>query len=80
MNTVLSDAQAVAAKIDGHVKSCQTGAEASLKAGSHPQARMFGSVGPDRFDVLICGGTDQAVAKAPTVNNDARILSIDIEG
>jgi hypothetical protein len=80
MSTAISDAELVAQKIDGYVRGCQTGDGVHLKAVFHPDARMFGAVGPDRYDVPIFGGMDAAVAAQPTVDHAAKILSIDVEG
>ena len=41
---------------------------------------MFGHVGDDRYDVPIFGGMDAAVAGQPTVDHDAKTLSIDGPG
>lgn len=80
MSAAIADAQAVIEKVNLYVKGCQTGDATTLKATFHPDARMFGSVGPDRYDIPIFGGMDAAVAKDPTVDHDAQVLSVDIEG
>jgi hypothetical protein len=80
MNQTISDAEQIAGKIDSYVRGCQTGDEAHLKNSFHPDARMFGAVGPDRYDVAIFGGMSSAVAQQPTVDHDAKILAIDVEG
>jgi len=80
MNTTMTDAEQITNKIDGYVRGCQTGDETQLKVAFHPDARMFGAVGPDRYDIPIFGGMDAAVAQQPTVDHQARILSIDVEG
>src|SRR4051795_11127665 len=80
MSTAISDVEQISAKIDGYVRGCQTGDATHLKSAFHPDARMFGAVGPDRYDVPIFGGMDAAVAHQPTVDHDSRILSIDVEG
>ena len=80
MNKTMTDAEQIAAKIDGYVRGCQTGDEAHLKAAFHPDAHMFGAVGPERYDVPVLGGMSAAVAGQPTVDHVAKILSIDVEG
>jgi hypothetical protein len=80
MNATITDAEQIAAKIDGYVRGCQTGDATYLKEAFHPDARMFGHVGNDRYDVPIFGGMDAAVAGRPTIEHDAKILSIDVEG
>ena len=80
MSTTITDAELIAAKIDGYVRGCQTGDGTYLKEAFHPDARMFGHVGDDRYDVPIFGGMDAAVAGHPTVDHDAKILSIDVSG
>ena len=80
MSATITDAEQIAAKIDGYTQGCKTGDGTHLKGAFHPDARMFGAVGPDRYDVPIFGGMDQAVAHQPTVDHDSRILSIDVEG
>jgi hypothetical protein len=80
MNATLSDAEQIAAKIGGYIKGCQTGDGLHLKEAFHPDARMFGHIGPDRYDVPIFGGMDAAVANQPVGEYDTRILSIDISG
>ena len=80
MNVAITDAEQIAEKIDGYVRGCQTGDDTALKGAFHPDARMFGAVGPDRYDIPIFGGMDAAVANQPTVDHDARVLSIDVEG
>ena len=80
MSATITDAEQIAQKIDGYTQGCKTGDGTHLKAAFHPDARMFGAVGSDRHDIPIFGGMDEAVAHQPTVNHDARILSIDVEG
>jgi len=80
MNSTITDAEQIRTKIDGYTNGCKTGDDVHLKAAFHPDARMFGAVGPDRYDIPIFGGMDQAVAHQPTVDHDAKILSIDVEG
>jgi Putative lumazine-binding len=80
MNRTFTDSEQIAARIDDYVQGCRTGDGMHLKAAFHPDARMFGAVGPDRYDVPVFGGMDAAVAGRPTVDHDARILSIDVEG
>ena len=80
MNTTMADAEQIMVKIDGYVRGCQTGDETHLKAAFHPEARMFGAVGPDRYDVPIFGGMSAAVADKPTVDHETKVLSIDVEG
>src|SRR5213592_3867358 len=58
----------------------ETGDGVHFKAAFHPDARMFGHVGPDRYDEPIFGGMDTAVADQPVVEYDTRILSIDVSG
>jgi hypothetical protein len=80
MSATITDADQIAQKIDGYVRGCQTGDETHFKGAFHPDARMFGHVGPDRYDVPIFGGMTAAVAHQPTVDHDAKILSIDVAG
>jgi len=80
MSATITDADQIATKIDGYIKGCRTGEATYLKEAFHPDARMFGAVGTDRYDVPIFGGMDEAVAHQPTVDHDAKILSIDVEG
>jgi hypothetical protein len=80
MNATIKDAEQIAQKIDGYVRGCQTGDETHFKAAFHPDSRMFGAVGTDRYDVPIFGGMTAAVADNPTGKYDAKILSIDVEG
>src|SRR4051812_42579996 len=80
MSAVLTDAEQISAKIDGYTRGCQTGDGTVLKGAFHPDARMFGHVGPDRYDITVLGGMSAAVADKPTGNHTARILSIDVEG
>ena len=80
MSATITDADQITAKIDGYTQGCKTGDATHLKGAFHPDARMFGAVGPDRYDIPIFGGMDEAVAHQPTVDHDSRILSIDIDG
>jgi len=80
MNSTISDTDQIAAKIDGYIQGCKTGDGTHLKGAFHPDARMFGAVGPDRYDVPIFGGMDAAVAGQPVGEYDAKLLSIDVEG
>jgi hypothetical protein len=80
MNQIISDVRQIEAKIKGYVKGCETGDEAPLKSSFHPDARMFGAVGPDRYDVPVMGGMSNAVAAQPVGPYEASIVSIDIEG
>jgi len=79
-STTITDAEQIATKIDGYVRGCQTGDGTYFKESFHPDARMFGHVGDDRYDEPIFGGMDAAVAGQPTVDHDAKILSIDVSG
>ena len=56
------------------------GEEARLKDAFHTDARMFGAVGSDQYDMPVLGGMSTAVAQQPTGDHDARILSIDVDG
>lgn len=80
MNVLLTDAEQVAEKINSYVVGCETGEGMHFKASFHPDARMFGHVGADRYDEPIFGGLDSAVADQPAGQYDSRILSIDISG
>jgi hypothetical protein len=80
MNATLTDAEQIAQKISGYTQGCETGDGVHLKAAFHPDARMFGHVGADRYDVPIFGGMDAAVADQPVGEYDTRILSIDVSG
>jgi hypothetical protein len=80
MSAVMTDAEQISAKIDAYTRGCQTGDETVLKSAFHPDARMFGAVGPDRYDIPVLGGMSAAVADKPTGKHAARILAIDVEG
>jgi hypothetical protein len=80
MSTTVTDTEAITAKVNLYVKGCQTGDGALLAEAFHPDARMFGAVGPDRYDIPVLGGMDAAMAETPTVDHDADILSVDVEG
>lgn len=80
MNATLTDAEQITEKINGYVQGCETGEGVHFKAAFHPDARMFGHVGPDRYDEPIFGGMDVAVANQPAGKYDTRILSVDISG
>jgi hypothetical protein len=80
MNATISDSEQIAKKIGGYVRGCETGDETHFKGAFHPDSRMFGAVGSDRYDVPIFGGMTAAVAENPVGAYDTKILSIDIEG
>lgn len=80
MSPAISEAKAVAVKIHEYAKGCQTGDGSHFKAAFHPDARMFGAEGAERFDIPIFGGMDTAVADQPAPDLEFQILSIDIEG
>ncbi|MDQ1688856.1 MAG: hypothetical protein QOK42_1831 [Frankiaceae bacterium] len=80
MSTRIGDAEQISARIDGYLDGCRSGEETPLKEAFHPDARMFGAVGDQRYDTTIIPGMSAAVAAQPTGNHAARILSIDVEG
>jgi hypothetical protein len=80
MNQTISDLEQINEKIDGYVRGCQTGDEAHLKQAFHPEARMFGALGPERHDVAIFDGLSSAVAAEPGGPFSARVISIDVAG
>jgi hypothetical protein len=80
MNATMTDTEAITEKINSYVKGCETGEGMHFKEAFHPDARMFGHVGPDRYDEPIFGGLDAAVAGQPAGQYDSRILAIDISG
>ena len=80
MNSTITDAEQIAEKINGYIQGCTTGDGTHLKGAFHSDARMFGAVGADRYDVPIFGGMDAAVADQPVGEYDTRVLSIDITG
>lgn len=80
MNTTISDVEQINEKIDGYVRGCQTGDEAHFKAAFHPDARMFGALGPERHDVAIFDGLSSAVAAQPGGPYTARVVSVDTAG
>jgi hypothetical protein len=59
--------------LDGEAK----GDAAKLQEAAHPDARMFGSVGDDRYDMPIAEFIELAVKEpGDTGNHRARILSV----
>lgn len=80
MNQTINDVHQIEAKINGYIKGCETGDESALKGSFHPDARMFGAVGADRYDVPVMGGMSNAVAAQPVGPYEARIMSVDVEG
>ena len=80
MNATITDTEQIALKIDGYVRGCETGDETHFKTAFHPDSRMFGAVGSDRYDLPIFGGMSAAVADNPVGKYDTKILSVDIEG
>jgi len=80
MNATITDSDQIAQKVDGYVRGCQTGDETYFKGAFHPDSRMYGAVGSDRYDLPIFGGMSAAVAENPVGDYDAKILSIDVEG
>ena len=76
----MSGKDAITSAVQAYIDGCANGDDTPLKEGFHPDARMFGAVGSDRYDIPIFGGMDEAVAHQPTVNHESRILSIDVEG
>ncbi len=80
MSTTTSDEDQIAEKINGYINGCKTGEGTHLKAAFHPDARMFGAVGEDRYDLPIFGGMDAAVAEQPVGEYEAKVLSIEVTG
>ena len=80
MNVTMTDAEQITEKINSYTQGCETGEGVHFKASFHPDARMFGHVGPDRYDEPVFGGLDTAVADQPVGPYDSRILAIDISG
>ena len=80
MNQTISDLEQINEKIDGYVRGCQTGDEAHLKQAFHPDARMFGALGPERHDVAIFDDLSSAVAAEPGGPFSARVVSVDVAG
>jgi len=80
MSATITDAEQISQKIDGYVRGCETGDETHFKAAFHPDSRMYGAVGSDRYDLPIFGGMSAAVAENPVGKYDTKILSIDVEG
>jgi Putative lumazine-binding len=80
MNSTIKDLEQIQEKIDGYVRGCQTGDEATFKAAFHPDARMFGALGPERHDVAIFDGLSSAVAAQPGGPYTARVVSVDAAG
>ena len=80
MNSTITDTEQIAEKVNGYIRGCTTGDGTHLKEVFHPDARMFGAVGADRYDVPIFGGMDEAVKGQPVGEYDTRVLSIDVTG
>lgn len=76
----ITDAEQIEAKIDGYIRGCATGDGTHLKGAFHPDSRMFGAVGADRFDIPVLGGMDAAVAANPVGEYGHKILSVDVTG
>lgn len=76
----ITDAEQITAKIEGYVRGCATGDDTHLKGAFHPDARMYGALGADRFDIPIFGGMDGAVAANPVGDYGHKILSVDVAG
>jgi Putative lumazine-binding len=80
MATTITDTEQITAAIEGYVRGCQTGDRKYLEDAFHADARMFGAVGSDRYDLPIFGGMDNAVAENPTVDHTWEILAMDVTG
>lgn len=80
MNARFADVEAISAKISNYVQGCQRGDDRSLKEAFHADARMFGGLGDDRYDMAIFPDMSAAVAANPTIDHDTKVLSIDVEG
>lgn len=80
MSATATDTEQITQALHDYTRGCQTGDAGPLRSAFHPDARMFGAMGPDRYDIPIFGGMDGAVAANPTVEHDWEILSIDITG
>ena len=50
MSSVISDERAIEKAIEDYIKGCQSGDGLYFKSSFHPEARMFGAVGEQRYD------------------------------
>lgn len=80
MSATANDTEQITQAIGDYTRGCQTGEAGPLQSAFHPDARMFGGMGSDRYDIPIFGGMDGAVAANPTGDHDWKILSIDVTG
>ena len=53
VRTLIDDYDAIAAVVQLYIDGSKVGDSSKLEQASHPDARMFGRLGPERYDVPI---------------------------
>ena len=76
----MSDKDAITAAVQAYIDGCANGDDTRLKEGFHPDARMFGRVGEDRYDVPIFPNMSEMVVGQPVGPYKQNIALIDVSG
>lgn len=78
--TTVNEYDAIAATVQHYIDGARSGRGADMKAAFHPDATIFGYVGPDLFAGPIQMLFDWNDQNGPATDLQARIASVDITG
>ena len=78
--TTVNEYDAIAATVQHYIDGARSGRGADMKAAFHPDATIFGYVGPDLFAGPIQMLFDWNDQNGPATEVEARIASVDITG
>ena len=78
--TTVNEYDAIAATVQHYIDGARSGRGADMKAAFHPDATIFGYVGPDLFAGPIQMLFDWNDQNGPATEVEARIASVDIPG
>jgi len=78
--TLTSERDAVAAAIRPYLDGAISGSSEAMKPAFHPDATIYGYIGPDLFGGPIQGLYDWHDSNGPATDLQSRIADIDIEG
>jgi hypothetical protein len=78
--TTVNEYDAIAATVQHYIDGARSGRGADMKAAFHPDATIFGYVGPDLFAGPIQMLFDWNDQNGPATELQARIASVDITG
>lgn len=79
-STAVTEYDAIASAVQHYIEGGRSGRSAAMRAAFHPEATIFGYIGPDLFAGAIQKLFDWVDGNEPAKGLEARLASIDVTG